>query len=52
MASKQIDLRRIVIEADPDWTRDRRVVPEYEFSNGRKFKADYTKRGAYEETEE
>lgn len=52
MTTRQIDFRRLVVEADPNWNRDRKIVDEYKFSTGRVFKGDYTKRGAYEETEE
>lgn len=30
-------LEREVRRADPDWDRESRVSPEYEFANGRKF---------------
>ena len=42
------DIRAEVIAADPNWPRDSRYHVEYEFRAGeRKFKADYTLRGAY-----
>ena len=48
---RQKTMRQLVIEADPKWVRDSRVVPEYEFSSEkgapRVFEGDYQKRGPY-----
>jgi hypothetical protein len=37
----------LVQKADPKFNEDRRKQPEYEWSNGRKFTANPTQRGAY-----
>lgn len=54
--TRHTDLRAEVIRADPNWPVTSRVIDEYEFSapkgkEPRKFVADYTKRGAYAESE-
>jgi hypothetical protein len=44
----EIPFRKIVTGADPDFDKDRRREPEYEFAGGRRrFTADRSKRGAY-----
>ena len=50
MATKTTTLLREVIKADPDFYRDKRKQPEYEFSK-RIFYADPEKRGAYADEE-
>lgn len=40
-------LDREVRRADPDFDRDRKKETEYKFSNGRRFTADPSTRGAY-----
>lgn len=50
------DLRTEVIRADPQWPVTSRIITEYEFPSPkgrepRAFKADYTKRGAYADSE-
>lgn len=59
--TKTTDWRSIVLQADPDWNRDRRYVVEYEFnapSSGneqtheggkRVFRGNYDSRGPYAE---
>lgn len=44
---RRTTLRDEVIKADPDWVRTRRRITEYEFSNGRRFEANYDARGIY-----
>ena len=39
--------KSLVLKADPDFEAERRREPEYEFSNGRVFKADRAKRHPY-----
>ena len=39
----------IVLQQDPDLERDKRRELEYQFSNGREFRADPAKRGPYAE---
>jgi hypothetical protein len=46
--SIEIPFRVMVRKADPDFDKDRRIEPEYEFAGGkRRFSADRSKRGAY-----
>ncbi len=59
--TKQQNWKTLVLQADPNHTRDSRVVPEYEFANPpggdpkkheveggkRVFKGDYQTRGPY-----
>ena len=45
--SKDRTWKGVVVEADPDLESDKRLEPEYEFSNGRVFKADRAKRHPY-----
>jgi len=45
-AYRSTNLRQLVVEADPEWVRDSRIVVEYQFSR-RVFVADYQHRGAY-----
>ena len=40
----------LVLRADPTFLQDRRNELEYEFSNGRKFRANPNERGAYAPT--
>lgn len=42
----EIPFRYMIKKADPDWDKDRRREPEYQFS-GRTFSAERNKRGAY-----
>lgn len=54
--TRQTTLRAEVIRADPQWPETSRKITEYEFpaprgKEPRKFKADYTKRGAYADEE-
>ena len=37
----------LILRHDPDWERDKRSELEYQFSNGREFRANPTTRGAY-----
>ena len=46
--SIEIPFRAMVTKADPDFERERRNEPEYEF-RGRTFRANRAKRGAYKE---
>lgn len=39
--------KSLVLQADPDFEREKRNETEYEFSNGRKFTANPATRGAY-----
>lgn len=43
--------RTLVMQADPEWAHDSRVVPEYEFTSERgeprTFKRDYTQSAIY-----
>lgn len=34
---RKTTLRRLVVQADPNWVKERQEDQEYEFSNGRKF---------------
>lgn len=47
--SISIPWRTMVLRRDPDFEKDRRNELEYKFSNGREFRADPAKRGAYAE---
>ncbi|MFA5951493.1 MAG: hypothetical protein WC807_14535 [Hyphomicrobium sp.] len=47
--SLSIPWKVLVLRHDPDWERDKRNEIEYEFSNGRVFRANPTTRGAYAE---
>ena len=63
MASREFSWHQLVVQADPDWNKDSRIVTEYEFTakgignprtheNGyRVFKGDYQTRGPYEGTQ-
>lgn len=51
MASRNIPFLAMVRKADPDFYKDRRREPEYEFTK-RTFTADRSKRGAYAEPDE
>lgn len=42
----------VVLQHDPDLERDRHNELEYRFSNGREFRANPAKRGAYAPTED
>jgi hypothetical protein len=47
----EIPFRWLVRRADPDFDKDRRSEPEYEFGGGRRrFSANRAKRGAYDGT--
>jgi hypothetical protein len=37
--SREQDWRSVILSADPDWARDSRIVPEYEFSSRLNFSA-------------
>ena len=39
----------VIAEKDPKFHEDKRKQPEYEFSNGRKFTANPTRRGVYQD---
>ena len=43
----EIPYRALVVRRDPTFEADKRKETEYEFSNGREFKANPTQRGAY-----
>lgn len=45
--SISIPWKALVLRRDPDFERDKRSEREYEFSNGRTFRADPAKRGPY-----
>lgn len=45
--SISIPWKALVLRKDPDFERDKRNEVEYQFSNGRTFRADPAKRGAY-----
>lgn len=47
--SLSVPWRALVLRADPDFERERRREVEYEMTNGRVFRADRSKRGAYAE---
>ncbi|MEP0323294.1 MULTISPECIES: hypothetical protein [Hyphomicrobiales] len=49
VTTRQTDLRREVVRADPDWIRTRNNIVEYRFSNGRAFKGNVPDRGIYGE---
>lgn len=42
-----VPYRVLVQRADPRWEQDKRNEIQYEFSNGRQFRADPTRTGAY-----
>lgn len=45
--TKEIDWRTLVLKAEPDFYAKRRKELFYKFSNGREFRDDPTKTGAY-----
>ncbi len=47
---RTLELRAIVMEADPTFAKNHRFMKEYEFSGKRQFYADYQRRGPYSST--
>ena len=45
--SIDIPFKTLVLRADPDWQRAKTDEVEYQFSNGREFRANPETRGAY-----
>lgn len=43
----QTNLRNLVLAADPEFATEDANTEEYQFSNGRVFKANYRNRGPY-----
>ena len=50
--SREIPFLTLVRKADPEFEKNRRTEPEYEFSNGREFKARQADRGVYQDERE
>lgn len=45
--TREIDWRTLVLKAEPDFYAKRKKELLYEFSNGKQFRGDPTKQGAY-----
>jgi hypothetical protein len=48
-ANINIPWKALVLKRDPDYEREKRDQLEYQFSNGREFRANPDNRGAYAE---